>query len=422
MKRLLSIVLALSIMAGALYGAPKKLTLSIWGNDARKTLFEDLVKDFTKTTGNEVEIVLIPFGEYMQKLSVQMAASSAPDLVWLSEKMVPQFIASGQLINIAPALKSDAAYDYKDFFPSAMEGAAKGSDTLYGVPFSFGPRIIFYNKTLFKQKGLKTPAELAKEGKWTLDAFYQAGKALTDKSKGIYGIKLFNATAPKDWSNALSDIVWAYGAEFFSEDMKTFKLNSPEGIKAIQYFADMLFKDEIHPKPGDQTQFESGKIAMAHDTFSTSVSLRAVKDLEWDIAPNPTGPNKTARVASGFAYYSILKGPNQAEAAQLLKYLTSKEMMLKLVSSFQPPRRYVLAQPAFVNQPDGKPSAEAIKASFFDPIEKPGVRSLPAHVNYQQIDVEMQILFDLLYAKSVTVPELLKMMEAKIQPLLDAQP
>lgn len=429
MKRFACIAITTAVLAAAAFGSgrgdapaksePKNLTLAIWGNDARKTTFEDLAKGFTAQTGHSVEIVLIPFGEFMQKISIQMAASSAPDAIWLAEKMVPQFAASGQLVNLAPGLKADAAYDLPDFFPTTLEGMSKGANELYGVPFSFGPRVIFFNKTMFKEKGLKNPLELAKEGKWNLEAFYASAKALTDKSKGVYGVKLLPATGPKDWANALYDIVWAQGGDFFSEDMKKFLLNSPEGIKAIQYYADMLFKDEIHPKPGDQTQFESGKLGMARDTFSYSSNLRAIKDFEWDIAPNPTGPNKAARVASGFAYYSVMKGANQAEATQLVKFYTGKETMGKLISMFPSPRRSILGSPAFLNQPEGKPSPESIKAAFIDPIEKPGVRSLPAHMNYQKVDVDIQILFDLLYAKSVTVPELVKMMQEKVQPLLD---
>lgn len=419
MKRFMLALLALAILAGSAFGAPKKLTLAIWGNDARKTTFEELAQGFTKSTGIPVEIVLIPFGEFMQKISIQMAASSAPDVIWLAEKMVPQFVASGQLVNLAPTLRSDAAYDIKDFFPTTMEGMSKGADAVFGIPFSFGPRVLFFNKTMFKQKGLKTPLEHVKEGSWNLETFYATALALTDKSRGVYGVKLLPATGPKDWANALYDIVWASGGDFFSEDMKKFRLNSPEGIKAIQYYWDMLFKDEVHPKPGDQTQFESGKIGMARDTFSYGANLRSIKDFEWDIAPNPTGSSKSARVSSGFAYYSVLKGQNQNEATQLVKYFTSKEVMTKLITMFPSPRRSVLGSPAFLNQPEGKPSPASITAAFINPIDKPGVRSLPAHMNYQKIDVEIQILFDLLYAKTIKVPELVKMMQDKVQPLLD---
>ena len=395
-----------------------ELKLAIWGNDARKTKFEELAADFTAETGIKVDVVLIPFGEFMQKISIQMAAGSAPDVIWLAEKMVPQFMESNQLVDISSALKADADYDLDDIFPSTLDLYRDGN-AIYGVPFAFGPRVIFFNKTMFDEKGLKTPLELAAEGNWNLETFYETAKALTDRSTGVYGVKLLPATGPKDWANALYDVVWAYGADFFSRDMTQFKLNSPEGIRAISYYNDMLFKDEIHPKPGDQTQFESGKIGMARDTFSYSANLRKITDFEWDIAPNPVGPNPGASIASGFANYSVTKGENQEEAIELVKYLTSKEVMMELITMFPAPRRSALTSDEFLSQPEGKPAPDSILAAFVNPIENPGVRSLPAHKNYQKIDVEMKTLFDMLYTRTMSVEELVTAMEAKIQPLLD---
>jgi hypothetical protein len=79
----------------------------------------------------------------------------------------------------------------------------------------------------------------------------------------------------------------------------------------------------------------------------------------------------------------------------------------------------VLNSKEFLNQPEGKPSPASVQVAFVDPIETPGVRSLPAHKNYQRIDVEMITAFDLLYAKNVTVDEMTAMLKKTIQPLLD---
>ena len=70
-------------------------------------------------------------------------------------------------MDLGPAVRVDADYDFDDFFPSTLTLFERG-DAVYGIPFAFGPRVIFYNKTLFEEKGLKTPTELYLEGK--LDA------------------------------------------------------------------------------------------------------------------------------------------------------------------------------------------------------------------------------------------------------------
>ena len=400
--------------------APKdvQLQLSIYGDDARRKRFQDLADKFTEQNPNiKVEVILIPFGELAQKLAIQLAAKTAPDVSWLSEKMIPQFLGSNSLVDLSE-IKNDPVYDFNDISPSSLEIYMKDGK-VYGIPFSCGPRVYYYNIDLFEAKGLKTPDELFAEGKWTLEELYNTAKQLTDKSNGVYGIKLFPATSPDDWINALYDIVWSNGADFFEQDMSKFALNSPEGIKAMQYYYDMLFKDEIHPKPGDLTQFESGKIGMARDFVSYTGAIRNKVSFKWDIAPNPVGPAGPAiKIAVGQASYSVLVGDNEDSAILLLKYFTSKEIMTEFISSFICSRKSVLESPALLNQPDGQPSSAAMMLAVAAPLSNPGSRALPAHANFNQIDVEMKKMFDMMYTKSYSVEQIVKMMEDTVNPLL----
>lgn len=423
MRKILGIVLCLAIVFNLSLtlalgeAAPAAMKLSIWGNDARKTEFEALVQPFCEENNCTVEIVLVPFAEYMQKISIQLASKTAPDVIWLAEKMIPQFIASGELVDLGPVVKADAQYDYADFFPSTLTLFERG-DEVYGIPFSFGPRVIFYNKTMFEEKGLKTPTELRQEGNWTIEEFFKAAKALTDPSQGVYGMKLQGATEPTAYMNSLYDIVLANGADYFNPEMTEFTLNTEGGIISMQQFYDALFVDESHVKPGDQTQFETGKIAMARDTFSYAANLRGKVDFQWDIIGAPTGPAADAKVTSGFAGYHVVKGPNQDLATKLVMYLTGKEVATRLISTFPSPRRSVLNSDAFLNQPDGQPSAESVKLAFVDMIENPGVVSYPAHENYQKIDVEVNKLFEMMFTKEYTPEQIVQMMKEKVDPLL----
>jgi multiple sugar transport system substrate-binding protein len=398
-------------------GRPVALQMSIWGNNDRKVQFERLMAPFCAENNCTVEVILVPFDEYMQKISIQLASKTAPDVIWLAEKMVPQFIESGELIDLGPVVKADAAYDFNDFFPSTLDLFVRGN-RVYGIPFSFGPRVIFYNKTLFDAKNLKTPTELYKEGNWTLDEFFKAAKALTDPANGIYGLKLPGATEPTAYMNSLYDIVLANGADYFNSSMTAFTLDSPGGIKSMQQFYNALFVDESHIKPGDQTQFETGKIAMARDTFSYAANLRGKVNFQWDIIAAPRGPEKNAKVTSGFANYSVTKGPHQDLAAKLVMFMTSKDIMLELVSTFPSPRRSVLNSSAFLNQPNGLPPPESVKLAFSDQIENPGVQSYPAHENYQKIDVEVNRLFEMMFTRQYTPNQIVKMMKERVDPLL----
>ncbi|ANE45159.1 hypothetical protein SY83_01075 [Paenibacillus swuensis] len=396
---------------------PVELNLSIWGDENRKKLYEDLMAKYTETHPNvKVDVMLIPFNDYQQKLSIMSASKSGPDLVWLSERMVPQFLDSGQLLDIS-SLEADAEYDLKDIYPTTMDLFRKDSK-LYGVSFTSGPKVLFFNKDMFKAKGLKTPLELAKEGKWTYEEFVKSAKTLTDSSKGVYGVHLFGANNSwKSWTDGLVDTFWAHGADVFNEDGSKFVLNSPEGEQALKLYYDLLFTDKSHVDPGNQLTFESGNIGMYRNNFSFSNNARKITNFDWDIAPMPKGPAADAPSAVGIAGYAIMKDTaHPEETLELLKYLTGKQGSTDLAKSFAPIRKSILESDVFLNI-DPKPSVEAIKAAYIGPLNS-GVRPQPLHQNWQQIDVKVQTLMDLMYTKTETPKQVLERMEKEVSPLL----
>jgi multiple sugar transport system substrate-binding protein len=394
--------------------APAKavtLKFSMWGNDTHKKMYEDMIAKYKEKHPNvSVEIVTIPYADYQQKLSIMQASKSAPDIAWLAERMIPQFLSSDQLADLE-SLKQDASYKFDDVIPSTL-GLVTKDNKVYGIPFSTPPMMIYYNKTLFKQKNLPTPTELYKQGKWTYDEMLKSAKALSDTSKGVFGVN-FVRNGWQNWPDALQSHLNAFGATIFSKDGSTFTLNSKEGEQALQLYSDMIFKDKIHPKPGDQTTFDTGKIAMQKDLFSYMGKAKAIKDFEWDIAPLPAGPNGTGTTI-GYAAMTVLKdSPNAAEATEFLKFVTNPENMSITSQFFVPSRKSVLESDAFLKQ---GPSSESVKMAVLDQMAK--ASSLPSHKNWQKIDTKMQTILDFLYTQSVPVKEVLNKAEKEVAPLM----
>jgi multiple sugar transport system substrate-binding protein len=391
-----------------------KLTFAIWGNDTHKKMYEDMIAEYKAIKPNvSVEIMTIPAGEFQQKISVMLASKTAPDVMWMLERAIPQFLDNGQIEDIS-SIKSDSAYEFADFIPSTLELVSRG-DQLFGIPFSTPPNMMYYNKNLFAAKGLKTPTELYKEGKWTYEEMEKAAAAISQPEQGIYG---FNMILPStswtgSWMESMISLVWAYGADYFSPDNKTFTLNTPEGEKALQFFSDAMFKSQIHPKPGDQTGFESGKIGMQQNLLSYIGKAKEIKDFEWDIAPMPEGPGGQGTTL-GYAAYMVTKdSSNKAESIEFLKFLTNKENMAVSSQFFVPGRKSVLGADAFLNQ---GPSPESVRTAILDQMDKARVR--PGFNNYQRIDDKMKQNFDSIYTQAGTIPDIIKKMEADVSPIL----
>ena len=395
-------------------GKKINLTFSIAGSDEHKKMYEDLAAKFTTLHPNvTVEVMNVVNEDYDRKLSIMMASREAPDLGWVFESTIPTLFQAGQLLDVTEALKADKEYDFNDFYPATLELLTNEGKN-YGVPFSTPTTMIFYNKTMFKEKGLKTPSELYAEGNWTLGEYLKAAQALTDSSKGIYGADYLHAW--QYWSSTLLPLVWAYGGDLFNDDKSAIAINSPESEQAIQFYYDMLFKDKVHPKPGDsQSTFESGQVAMFKDMYSFVTKARKITDFEWDVAPLPEGPKGRGTLMgyAGIGVFSDTEHPE--EAAQFLKFLSSKDSMSVTAQYFVPGRKSILESEIFM-KPDQQPSPESIQIAVLDQMKD--ARVSPSHVKWQQINVTAQSIIDKLNTQQATVKDVLIELETALNALI----
>lgn len=418
---LLSVVLAICIIS-ACSGEESKtnsnkdeveLKFSIWGNEQHAEMYEELLTGFYEENKNiKVKIDLIPFPDYQQKMSVLAAGNELPDVGWVSEAMVSQFI-NNDILNDISELQKDEEFDMEDFIPSTLE-LWKHDGKLLGLPFSTPPMILYYNKTMFDNAGLETPKELAMKGEWTWEQFEESAKALS-KGEGndrTYGARLF-----REWTNfaTLPSHTISYGGSMFSEDMKEFTWNSPEGIKTFELINRMMFEDKSHVPPGESIEYESGKVGMYSAMYSYMTNARQITDFEWDIAPLPKGPNGRAPLLGQAGIVAFKGSEHPEEAKALLKYLESKKGIQAQSAFFVPARKSVLESDEFVNVPNN-PSRESIKLAMIDQMNEG--YTYPLHEDWTKIESEIIKGIDKLFAKIESPSEILDEMEEDIKPLL----
>lgn len=388
---------------------PVELTFMMWGNEAHQEVYNKLIAKFNETHPNiKVKMESVPFPDYQQKITVLAAGRELPDVGWVAERMVPQFMENGLLEDVS-SFKEDKEYNMDDFFPSTLDLFEK-ENKLYGIPFSTPPMVMFYNKDLFVKAGEKTPNEHVAAGTWNWEQFEKSATAIS--SDGVYGANFF-----RDWNTwiALLSHTWSNGGDLFNKDQSKFTWNSTEGIETLKMLERMMFKDSSHPKAGEQVAFDSGKIGMFFDVYSYVSAARNVKDFAWDIAPLPEG-NEGRFPMLGQAGYGLFKGSKHPEEAkELLKFFTSQEGITETSTFFVPPRESVLSSDAFINQPNNPPK-ESIQRAVID--EMDNARLQAGHVEWQKIDTAIQFGFDELFGQLKEPEEILKGMEEKINPIL----
>lgn len=141
-----------------------------------------VVDSFQKKYGIKVQIVNVPQGGYVQKIMGYIAAGDAPD-VFIDTQEWPATIGIAQPITNADIDMKDPIWDQETFKNTTINGKIYGINTLGNIWSEAD--CVFFNKKLMQDKGITTPEEYYKAGKWNFDTMY---KCLTDcKNAGFKG-------------------------------------------------------------------------------------------------------------------------------------------------------------------------------------------------------------------------------------------
>ena len=369
----------------------QQLRFTVWsGNEAHLSMLNGFADGFAEThPGVSVQFDVIPFGDYVQKVTLQLAGGNPPDLGWLAEASAPTFIDAGVLADVSDALRNDPDYDFADFSEPAL-GLWERGDAVYGVPFSTSPFIVYFNRDLFEQAGLTPPDVLAEQGAWTWETLKESAAAIADGSDAFgfesvdgegYGARVWHTLVP---------IVRGYGGEAWSDG--ACRLDSPEAVEAVQLYHDMVYEDASAVPPGEQGDFFTGRSGITITQLSR-VSKLAEADFDWGLAPMPSGPAEDVAVIGQAAVVVFEAGQQTELATEFLAYMTNKENVAVMAEFFPPARRSVLDSEAFLSSnPMVTPQQMEIVASGIA-----GGRVLPNHPNFPQIDAAARPVFDELW-------------------------
>lgn len=177
MKKAIAMLLALS-MASASLAAPawagEKITLELWHdtpNETGRKVIQNAIARFNEEYP-DVEVIEVANENdpYKTKLATAMAAGEEPDLItskggsWLKA-----FVDEGKILNI-----TDRVAEIQDEYYEAALTLVQYDGETYGLPTSFGPAPVYYNKAIYEELGLEIPKTLA-EFEANLNACKEAG-------------------------------------------------------------------------------------------------------------------------------------------------------------------------------------------------------------------------------------------------------
>lgn len=278
---------------------------STWGTPDELTRYEEFNKDFMERHP-DITVKLQPvasYGDYHSKLLAQLTSNTAPDVFYVGDDMIGQFVDSKRLMPLNDLMESDASKTKKDDFFPGLFGAAESDGEVYAAPNDSNPDVFWYDKQALEAAGIsEDPATLAESGEWTTDKFLEMNAKLHDA--GLTGTMYWNYWATH-WSWLSSQ-----GLKAPYDDSGAFVANEdPSTVESLQQFGELfqdgtfVVADTLPDGAGADSLFVTHKAGFFVQGRYTIGTLETTGEQDrYDIVrwPTPDGAEAPTGVATSF--------------------------------------------------------------------------------------------------------------------------
>ncbi|SEE97650.1 ABC transporter substrate-binding protein [Ruania alba] len=389
------------------------LRMTVWTSDeGHLALFDEIADGYIEENPELVSSVTfetVPFDDYTSTLTTQLAGGNTPDLGWVFESNAPEFVSSGALTDVRPALAGSEGYEFDDIVPSALDLWSEG-EGLYAYPFSNSPFVMFVNTDRIAESGQDDPADLVSSDEWTWDSARDISAASAEQLGGAgLVVRDFDYS---DWGN-LATVWGGWDAAPWSEDGTTCTFTDPAMVDAMTWIHDAAFADGAMPGPGTSADFFAGDVTMTVTQISRAAALDG--SFEWDVLPLPAGPAGQQNIIGQAGVGVFENGENPEIAADFLAHFTSPESAEQLATYFPPPRESLL---------NAQTLADANPLLSEDQLESVVVGGItdaitkPAHPNFAQLQTTIRGELDALWTADADVEAVLANVCSAADPLL----
>jgi multiple sugar transport system substrate-binding protein len=280
--------------------------------------------------------------------------------------------------------------DMSIYYPNTVQMHTV-ENTLYGLPATFSDNVVFYNKTMFDKAGVAYP-----DASWDWNKLITTAKQFTKGDTYGYG--------PAWWPMYL----FLYNTNILTPDNSKCALNTPEGLQAIQSYADLSTKDGVSANAAatkaqsDYDRFVAGKLAMfVAGPWAVKPFNQAITTFQWDIADHPKGTTQGTFLYSNA--YSISAGSKNKDAAwEFLKFASGVEgQTIRQQGQFEIATIKSVADSIFVPSMKGQSPAHPeifLNATAYG-------KKLPDHARLQEIEDAIQPELDLVLSGKKSVKD-----------------
>jgi multiple sugar transport system substrate-binding protein len=314
------------------------LRYMIWDQN-QVPAYQQIVDNFTAKNPNiNVEIQVIPWGNYWDKLKTEIAGGTAPDIFWNFIPYVPSFSNKGALLDISEYVERDNVDLSK--FNSTLVSGFEVDDKRYAIPKDWDATGFFYNKDLLKEAGYESyPEDLtwnAEDGGTFIDFMQKLTFDTNGKHPNEQG---FDPNNVAQYGFLLMDrgvidpghlVGYAKGNGTGVINDNQLELND-ELVDTFTFLHDFINKYHVHPTytdvhtSGSESQFFSERVAVWMNGSWSMKPINESASFEWGIAPLPAGSVGSYTRINGLGDSIFSKTAHPEEAWKFVSYIASPE-------------------------------------------------------------------------------------------------
>jgi multiple sugar transport system substrate-binding protein len=263
------------------------------------------------------EILDLPSGEFYPTDDFWFKLASAADVfqVIFVNGIDRQAVRDGLVRDLKPFIDADPTFHAYDFYPGALEATAWDGG-IWAMPTALNYELILFDKEAFDAAGVAYP-----EIGWTWDDFLAKARSLTVRS----------GDQVTYWGFVRSDFMFrpAIFIELRTGPLldeattpPTPRFTDAEVAKAVQWWADLVLKDQVMPyqslpetSDDGSTLVEQGIAAMAPNTLPGSRWVRHNQLQKVGVVPYPIGAPDSRTTPIHFEQVAMSAGTAHPEAA-----------------------------------------------------------------------------------------------------------
>ena len=345
-----------------------------------------LLPQFEALTGVKVRVEKVPPGQIRQKAMLDLSSKTTTYATHAADPMYyPLYVANKWVDPLDKylndkTLTDPAWFKYDDIIKAWRDADSVGGKP-YGVPYDGEVTVQVYRKDLYDAKGLK-PAD-------TYEQLLSNAKALNDPANRMYGLALRGFAGAGQNMYIYPSIFRGFGGNWFKG--KRVVVNSPEAVKALQWYVDALtayapaaVRNWNWPDIADA--FSQGTVATYIDAHSSAAVLnnpeksKVIGKIGFARWPKGPGGKRVTSIWNwGFPINAALTDKQKKATWLFISWATSAETQARTSWKFDgPAKRSGVNRLALWKSPD-----------FAAVMDKQGYNFIPAALESLQQDTDV---------------------------------